>query len=444
MQLAAIAVPITLQNLINVGVSMADTIMLGMLGEVQLSAASIANQFGFVFLLLSFGTGSGSSVLIAQFWGKGDIESINKVITVMYRIMLSAALVFTALAMIFPARIMMVFTTDAQVIAEGAVFLRIVGASYVFMGLATSTITMLRAIRSVKISIVVYICSLLTNVFLNWVLIFGNLGAPALGVAGAAIATCIARFVEFMIAAVYVLVYEKKINYRLKMFFTKNLHILGNFMSNALPVVFNEFIWGSGAATISIIVGRMGKEFIAANAVCSVLSQLVTIMLFGVANASAVVMGNTVGKGDYLLAKTYAKTLLVLSFLLGLVSCGIVLILKNPMLSFYNISPLAKIYANQIMTIHSVVVIFIALAATNLMGVLRGGGDTRYVLLMDVIFMWCVSIPMGFFTGLYLHWPVWAVYIVIKSDEVLKVFCSLIRVYKGNWINDITINREQN
>lgn len=437
-QLAAITIPIALQNLINFGVSMADTVMLGMLGEIQLSAASIANQLGFIFMLFGFGAGSGAVVLIAQFWGKQDSASIHKSLTIMYRTIISAALIFTVLAVFFPREVVSVFTTDALVIDDAVKFLRIVGTSYIFAGVASTTMTALRAVRTVKISVVVYICSLIINVVLNWILIFGKLGAPALGVEGAAIATCVARFAEFAIAMIYLFFFENKIKYKINMFFAKKLGILRSFMANAAPVVLNELLWSLGVSAIAVVIGRMGREFVAANAICSVLSQLVSIIMFGVANAAAVIVGNTVGEGKYGLAKEYSNTFISLSFILGLISCGFVLLLKNPMISLYNISPLAQTYADQIMTIFSVLVVMTSVNCTVLVGVLRGGGDTRFVLLIDIVFMWLISIPLGFFTGLYLGWPVWAVYIVLKSDELLKLIAALIRVFRSKWINDIT------
>lgn len=439
-QLSAIAIPIAMQNLINFGVSMADTVMLGMLGEVQLSAASIANQLGFIFLLFGFGVGSGAVVLVSQFWGKQDIGSIHKTLTVMYRAIILAALFFTVLAVFFSREVVSIFTSDKLVIADAAIFLRIVGISYIFAGIASTTISALRAVRTVNISVVVYLCSLIINVFLNWVLIFGKLGAPALGVVGAAIATCAARVAEFVIAMTFMFFFEKKIQYKFKMLFLKKLGILRNFMTNASPVVLNELLWGTGVSVVAIVIGRMGREFVAANAICSVLYQLVSVVLFGVANAAAVMTGNTIGEGKYERAKEYSRTFVVISFILGLISCGFVLLLKNPMISLYNISPLARTYANQIMTALSIVVIFISINCTVIVGILRGGGDTRFAFLIDVIFMWFISIPLGFFTGLHLGWPVWAVYIILKSDEALKVIASLIRVFASNWINDITKN----
>lgn len=438
-QLAAISIPIALQNMISFGVSLADTLMVGMLGEVQLSAASIANQLGFIFMLFCFGTGSGTGVLVAQFWGKNDVESIRKVITVMYRIQIIISLAFTALAVVFPRAVVMVFTTDAAVIDEAAKFLRIVGLSYLFAGIASSTVTYLRSVRSVKISIVVYVCSLLINIFLNWVLIFGKLGAPAMGVEGAAWATCIARLAEMIVILVYMAFFEKKILYCPAMFFARKMGILRNFMDNAVPVVINELLWGTGVSVVAIVIGRMGKEFVAASAICSVMVQLVSIALAGVANGAAVVTGNTVGRGDYALTKEYAKTMTALSVIFGLLSCAVVLLLKNPMLSFYNVSDLTRMYAGQIITIHAFVIIFGSIAWVTLIGVLRGAGDTRFVLVADLLFMWTVSIPLGFITGLYLHWPVWAVYIVLKLDEVLKVIMTLVRIARGKWINDVTI-----
>ncbi|MCL2033705.1 MAG: MATE family efflux transporter [Oscillospiraceae bacterium] len=437
--LLSIALPVALQQLILFGVSLADTVMVGMLGEVQLSAVSIANQLTFIFILLSFGTGSGASVLAAQYWGRKDVESIQKIMTVMYRIILVAGVFFTLLAVFFPRQVIAVFITDLEVIEEGVKYLRIVGLSYLFMGVSITTIHLIRAVSIVKIALIVSTSSLVICAFLNWVLIFGNLGAPALGVSGAAISTCIARVAEIIIIAVYMIKYDKKIQYRLKMFFTRNLGMARKFLEAGMPVIINELIWGSGMAVIAVIIGRMGREFTAANAICMVLAQLVTIAMFGVANASAVVIGNTVGAGEYEKAKEYARTILAISFLLGLIGCVAVQLLKTPVIGFYNISPLAKEYARQIINVHSVVVIFVALAANMMVGILRGGGDTRFVLVIDIVFMWCICIPLGAVAGLVLGLPVWLVYSILKTDEILKVITALIRVLRGKWINDITI-----
>ena len=216
--------------------------------------------------------------------------------------------------------------------------------------------------------------------------------------------------------------------------------MLRTFLQTALPVVLNELLWSLGAVMIAVVIGRMGRQFTAANSVCTVLSQLVTIVIYGVGNASAVIIGNTVGAGKYETAKQYAKTFTVLAFILGVFSSGIVLLLKAPLLSFYNISDTAKLYADQIMTVYAVVVVLQSLAMHMLIGVLRGGGDTRFVLVADVAFLWLFSVPMGFLTGLKLGWPVWAVYAIIKSDEFFKTIAAFWRLLRGQWINDVTKN----
>ena len=438
-QLTSIALPIALQNLITFGISLVDTAMVGTLGEAQLSAVSIANQVTFVFQLLSYGTGSGACVLASQYWGRKDTESIQKAMSFMYRIIILSALFFTAMAVFFPWQIIRIFITDAEVIEEGVKYLRIVGFSYLCMGISITTVNLLRAMSVVTVAFVTSACSLAVSMTLNWVLIFGNLGAPALGVEGAAISTCIARLVEVTIVCIYILAYDKKIRFRIRTLFKRKLGIAYKYFKTGFPVLINELLWGAGMAFIAVIIGHMGREFTAANTICTVLSQFVTIAIFGVAHAAAVVIGNTVGAGEYHKAKEYARTILLISFLLGLLGCAEVQLLKMPIIGFYDISPLTKEYAIQIINVYSVVVIFVALAATLLVGILRGGGDTRFVLIIDGLFLWCICIPLGFFTGLYLGWPVQMVYTVLKTDEILKAAATLIRFARGNWIYDVTI-----
>jgi len=437
-KLTAIAVPIALQNLISFGVNMADTVMVGRLGEEYLSGVALANQFNSVFMILIFGIASGSNVMVAQYWSKRDRASIHSVMTIMYRLVAVSVLVFSYLAIFQAELVMSAFTKDTAVIEQGAAYFRIIGYTYLPAGFVSATTIMLRAVGSVKIALVVSVSTLATNVFLNWVLIFGNMGAPAMGVRGAAIATLCARVLELIIVLVYYIKFEKKLCYKIRHLFIKKVGLMRLYTKTAMPVVLNELIWAVGAALIAVCIGRMGRELTAANSICQVLGQLVTVFIFGVANASAVVVGNAVGAGEYEKAREYAKILGWLSVLLGVIAAGVVLLLKNPMISFYNISQEAQAYAHQIITVNAVIVFAQSFAAISLMGILRGGGDTRFVLLMDVLFMWVISIPLGFISGLLFEWPVVVVYAIIKSDEWLKSFFSLKRIISGKWINDIT------
>lgn len=437
-QLINIALPIALTMFINLGVSTADTVMLGTLSEIHLSAVALANQLGFIFTLLIIGIGGGASVMVSQYWGKREIKTIHNILAIMYRILLVSSVCFTMLAFFFNRQIMGIFTTDPQVIGEGARFLRIVGFSYLTVGLSYPTLVMLRSVGTVKIALVTYGISLTIKVFLNWIFIFGNLGAPRMEIEGAAMATVISRLIEVGIVCLFVFKLEKKIKFRLRHLFLRKLGLLRDFIKYAGPVVINEVTWGIGYAIVILIIGRMSTEFIAAYSISHLLSQLVTITNFGIAGASAVIIGNTVGAGEYEKAKIYGTTFVFISLVHGVISFGLMQVFKYPMLSLYNISDLAVQYSIQLINIYSVIIIFQCVSIMTLVGVLRGGGDTRYVMIVEAAFMWLFSVPFGFVTGLHLGLAVPIVYVIIRGDDILKAVISTFRIMSGRWITDVT------
>jgi Na+-driven multidrug efflux pump len=266
------------------------------------------------------------------------------------------------------------------------------------------------------------------------------LGAPRLEIQGAAISTVIARFVELAIISVYMYTMENKIRYRVKYLFMRKIGLLRDFIKHAGPVVVNEIVWGTGAATLAAIIGRMGTEFTAANSITMVLIQLVHIAGYGLASAAAAIVGNVVGSGDYAKARAYGNSLMFISFGMGILSSITIHILKIPLLSLYNVSDTVIMYARQLINICSVLVVFQSMAHMAIVGVLRGGGDTRFALFIDILFMWVVCIPLGFFTGLHLGWAVPVVFFIIKVDEFFKGTSGFIRVIRGKWVYDVTIN----
>ena len=434
----AIALPIGIQNLITFAVSMADTIMLGSLGEVQLSASSIGNNLFFIFTVLMFGLGGGASVMASQYYGKKDTKSIHKIISIMYRICLAITVVFVCIAVFLPKQFIGIFTTDKAVIDVGIKYLRTVSIGYVFYALTNCTITILRSVKTVKISMVVYSISLLVNVFFNWVFIFGNLGASPLGVQGAAIATVIARIAEFIIVVVFMLFFEKKIQLKIKHILHIDNIMFKDFIKNCTPVLFNELFWSLGASMISVVVGRLGTDVVAANSINSVANQFVTIFIFGVGNASSVIIGNTIGEGDYEKTKEYSKTITILSLVMGIIAGFIIFNIREYVVDFYNVSEATKQIAISIMSSTAIIVVFQSMSINTMMGVLRGGGDNKFVLINDVIYMWLFSIPLGFISAFVWKLPIIMIFLIIKSDEILKTIASVIRIYSGKWINDIT------
>lgn len=434
----SIALPIAIQNLITFSVSLIDTMMLGALGEVQLSAASIGNNLFFILTVLIFGLAGGSNILISQYWGKGDVNTIHKILSIMYRACIIIVAVFVAIATILPEEFMRIYTSDIRVIEEGAIYLRIISIGYIFYALTNATIMMLRSVKTVKISLVVYSVSLMVNAIFNYIFIFGKFGVPALGVKGAAIATVMARIVEFLIVIIFMVKYENKICLRAKHLLKVDKIILKDFMVNCTPVLFNEFLWSTGSTMISIIIGRLGTETVAANSISNVVFQFVTVFIFGLSNATAVIIGNTIGEGKNEKAKEYSRTVGVLSILMGIMAGVVILLIRPIVVDFYNVSQATKDIAIQIMNSMSIIVIFQSFGITLMMGVLRGGGDAKFVLVNDIIFLWLVAIPCGFLTAFVLRWPIAAVFFVVKSDEIIKSIIATIRVLSGKWVRNVT------
>ena len=440
--LFSIALPIAVQNLITFMVSMVDTLMVGALGEIQLSAVSIANNLFFVLTILMFGLAGGSNIMISQYWGKGNVKTIHKILAIMYRVCLLITGIFIFIALFLPKYFMGIFTTDKAVIDFGASYLRIVCIGYLFYSITNCTIMMLRSVKTVSISIIVYTASLVVNSILNWIFIFGNLGAPELGIRGAAIATVCARITEFSIVLVFMFIYERKIGLKIEHLLKLDKEILKDYVGLCTPVLCNELLWAIGASMISVIVGRMGTEVVAANSINGVAHQFVTVFIFGMSNATAVIIGNTIGEGKKEKAKEYAYSIGIFSVVMGCISGLMILLIKPFVVNFYNVSYSTKLIAMEIMTVTSGIIVFQSLASNFMMGVLRGGGDAKFVLINDLIFMWLVAIPGGFFVAFVLELPVALVFLVIKCDEILKSLTSVYRVISGKWVNDGTKDYE--
>ena len=438
--LFTLALPIAAQNLIQFTVSAVDAIMIGSLGEIPLSAVATANNLTFLYMVTAFGLASGCGVLAAQHFGAGNIQKVREIFAFMLKIMLGLTLVFAGLAFFAPGQVIAFVIRDPEVIAVGASYLRILGLGYLFFGFTTAIIGMLRASKIVKVAVVVSLISLVVNVGLNYVLIFGNFGAPALGVQGAAIATVSARILECIILLIYVFRVEKTLAFRPRDLALRSKGIFKSFRRYSAPVFFNELLWAIGNFAIGVIIGRMGRELVAANSIAHLLAQFVTVMIFGTTAAAATMIGNTVGEGDKEKALRWAKGMLVFSFFLGVFALILVQILRLPLISLYDISDTARMYARQITHVVSVHMVLHSVTLVAILGTLRGGGDTRFALIVDALFIWFFAIPLGAFLGLYLALPVWVVYIALRSEDIFKLILVVRRITKGKWIKSVNGN----
>ena len=434
----ALVVPMALQNLINVGVTAADVIMLGAVGEDALSGASLAGQVQYIMTLFLFGLTSGATVLTAQYWGKGDKDAIEKILGIAVKTAVFVTALFTAAALVVPGLLLRIFTGDPVVIAEGIKYLRIVAFTYVMIGITQAYLYIMRSVERVIVATVVYLLSLVCNIIMNSIFIFGLFGLPAMGVSGAALGTLCARILEVVLVAGYARFFNKDIKLRLRYVIHTDKVLFGDFMKYALPVVINEVMWGLGTAANTAILGHMGSPVVAANSVAQVARQLATVVSFGLSSAAAIYLGKTIGEKRMEHARAYAKRFIGLSLIMGVLGGAVILIASPVASAFLSLSAEAKDYLRIMFFVMSYFVVGQAFNTTMVVGIFRSGGDTRFGLILDVSTMWCCSILLGFLAAFVFKLSVPVVYMILMSDEIIKIPITSWRYRSCKWLRDVT------
>jgi len=433
-----LVVPLTLQNLINVGLPAADVLMLGRVSEYVLAGASIANQIQMIMILFLFGLGSGLTVLAAQYWGKGDKKTIEKVLAMGIKTSILIALIFMVLAISIPYQILGIFSNDDVVIAYGVEYLRIVALSYVFIGITMSYLLIMRSVEKVIVATVVYSCSLVVNVFLNLILIFGMLGFPAMGITGAAIGTVIARGLEIVLIVGYSRLFNKDIKFRIKYFLKSDKILVKDFIKYAIPVVINEGIWGFAVAANTAILGNMSSAAIAANSVAQVVRQLSQVATFGLASATAIYVGKTIGEQKLAEAKAYALKFTQLSVISGVIGGVLILVTSPFIVNMLEVGDVSRGYLQFMLIVMSYFVIAQAYNATMIVGTFRAGGDTKFGIYADIYSMWTGSLLLAFIASRFLNFGVPIVYVLLMSDELIKIPMTTIRYRTYKWLRNVT------
>lgn len=434
----ALVFPMAIQNLINVGVTATDVFMLGRVGEKVLSGSSLAGQIQFIMMLVFFGITAGATVLTAQYWGKRDTATIEKILGMGLSGGIVIAAAFTVLALLIPERLVGIFTSDAEVIFEGAKYLRIVGLSYVFMAVTQVYLNIMRSIERVVVATVVYFVSLLVNIVINAVLIFGLFGAPRLEIAGAAIGTLCARITETVMVLLYARYKNKIVKIRVRNMVRIDRLLLSDYIRYAMPVIINELMWGLGTSANTAIIGHLGSEAVAANSVAQVARQLAQVVVFGISNATAIWLGKTLGERKPEHARAYARKFAVLSLILGILGGAFILLLGPVVSSVLTLSAVSRRYLGFMFFVMSYFVVGQAFNTTMVCGVFRSGGDTKFGLVMDVATMWGCSILLGAVAAFYYHASVPVVYVILMSDEIIKMPICWWRYRKYKWLRDVT------
>lgn len=429
---------VALQSLIVFSVNLADSIMLGSYSEAAMSGVSLANQIQFLLQLLVGGAANGLTVLSSQYWGKKHIEPIKKVFAASLWVAVFFAVVLGVGVLVSPTGLLGLLSDEAEIVAQGTEFIKIMAFSYVIFAASNILVALMRSIETVKIGFYISVATLFINISLNYVLIFGKFGFPELGAVGAAIATVAARVAELIIIAVYVFCFDKKLKLKIRDIFKVEKVYFKDFLVSGLPLVGSGGSWGVAMTVQTAIIGRLGAAAIGANAVAAPIFQVIGVLYSSAGSASSVLIGKTVGERDIPRVKKYTKKLQIIYLITGVVSSALLLLLKNAFMDIYDISDETRILANTFINILAVTVIGSAYEAPCLCGIVSGGGDTKFVLINDIIFMWCLVLPLSVLSAFVFEWPVAVTFFILKSDQITKCLVALIKVNRYKWIHNLT------
>lgn len=437
-KVATIAIPVSLQSMISIGINMMDNIMVGSLGETVLSATALANQFITIYHICCMGIGMGASVLTARFWGMKDITSLKKTITIMLRLCISLAILgFTIPTILAPGGLMRLYTKDVAVIEQGILYYKWMIPCYLLQGLALTCTIVLRSVGQVKLPLYTSIGAFFVNVGCNYIFIFGKFGAPRMDIEGAALGTLIARIFEFAVICGYFFGIDKLVGYRVKDLFMKCKSLLWDYITISIPVLISDALLALGNSAVAMVMGRIGTNFVSANSITVVTQQLSTVFIQGVCHAGSIITGHTLGTGDREKAQEQAWTFLSLGVIIGAIASGIILFISGPVINMYNITDETKEIADQLMKGIALIVVFQSMNSILTKGVLRGGGDTKFLMVADILFLWIVSIPLGALAGLKWHLSSFWIYTLLKIDQVIKAIWCVFRLKSGKWIKMI-------
>lgn len=436
-QVANIAIPIALQSMITMGVNLLDNIMVGSLGETAMSGVSNANQFLSVFHICCMGLGMGVSVLTARYWGMENMKNMKKAVTIMLRLCVGLALIFMIPAVFAPKILMKLYTPEQDVILQGVLYYRWIWPAIIMQGLSLTCTIVLRSVGQIRLPLYTSIGAFFINMFFNYIFIFGKFGAPRMEVQGAALGTLLARLFEFILICGFFFFKDERIEYRVHDIFMKSRSLIKEYTEISIPVFISDLLLALGNTAVAMVMGRIGKEFVAANSITMVTQQLSTVMIQGICQAGSIITSHTLGRGEQDKAHKQAWTFLSLGVLIGLFAGIVIRIVSNPVISLYNITDDTKEIAKQLMSSVALIVVFQSTNSIMMKGVLRGGGDTKFLMVADILFLWMLSIPLGGLAGLVLHLPAYWIYFFLKIDQIIKVFWCVIRLKSGKWIKAI-------
>lgn len=419
-------------------VSASDAFMLGFVSQTSLSAVSLATQIQFVHNLFMLALTIGATTLAAQYWGKGDTDSVEEILAIVLKISMAVSVVFFIAAMFFSGFLMRIFTNDIRLIQAGIPYLRIVSVSYLFMGFSQIYLCIMKNSGRTAKSTIYGSVAVVINIGFNVIFIFGLAGFPDMGIAGAALATTVSRALELLLT-IYENMHRSLVCVRLKYIRNSSKKLKKDFWHYTTPVLGNELVWGCGFTMFSVIMGHLGSDAVAANSVANILKNIIACVCNGIGIGAGIIVGNELGKGEMERATEYGNRLFKLAVFAGAVS-GLILLAVSPVLRIFtgSLSAQAHSYLKNMMYICTYYMIGKSVNATVIAGVFCAGGDTKFGLKCDAVTMWVILIPIGMITAFVLKLPIMVVYFIISMDEIIKLPAVYRHYKKYNWVRNLT------
>lgn len=434
-EIVRLALPIALQQFMTALVGACDAIMLGKLSQDAMSAVSLATQVTFVFNLFMFAFMAGENMFVAQYYGKGDYTGISQVFSLVTKICGCIAVVFLAGALFFPEQLMRILTNEETLIVLGSEYLRVIGISYVFSGIAQTFLAIMKNCGAVNMSTLINGVMVILNIVLNAVFIFGLSGFPKMGIKGAALATVLATVVQFLWSVGYVLCRIRAVKFSLRSCEKK---LFGRFWQKAVPLLINNLAWGIGFSMYSVIMGHLGTDAVAANGIANISKNLVVCFCLGLGNAGSIIVGNRLGADRLQEAKEVGETLTKTAIIAGIVS-GLVLIALSPFITkMVDLTPTARGYLQKMLLICSYYIAGKSVNCMTIGGIFAAGGDSKFGMLCDSVTLWCITVPLGCICAFILKLPVMVVYFVLNLDEIIKLPVVYKHYKKYKWIKNLT------
>ena len=434
-EIVRLALPIALQQFMTALVGACDAIMLGKLSQDAMSAVSLATQVTFVFNLFMFAFMAGENMFVAQYYGKGDYTGISQVFSLVTKICGCIAVVFLAGALFFPEQLMRILTNEETLIVLGSEYLRMIGISYVFSGIAQTFLAIMKNCGAVNMSTLINGVMVILNIALNAVFIFGLSGFPKMGIKGAALATVLATVVQFLWSVGYVLCRIRAVKFSLRSCEKK---LFGRFWQKAVPLLINNLAWGIGFSMYSVIMGHLGTDAVAANGIANISKNLVVCFCLGLGNAGSIIVGNRLGADRLQEAKEAGGTLTRTAIIAGIVS-GLVLIALSPFITkMVDLTPTARGYLQKMLLISSYYIAGKSVNCMTIGGIFAAGGDSKFGMLCDSVTLWCITVPLGCICAFILKLPVMVVYFVLNLDEIIKLPVVYKHYKKYKWIKNLT------